>query len=80
MRAFVLLKLDPGSERHFMQQVGDIPAVHEACIIHGPYDCIIELRADDLERIHDSVLAMRELPGVADTMTCLVTRSLRPKG
>ena len=75
MRAYVLLKLEPGSEKDIMRGLQELQPVIEASIIHGPYDCLVELRREDLESINDTVFQIREMEGVADTLTCLVTRS-----
>jgi DNA-binding Lrp family transcriptional regulator len=80
MRAYILLSLEPGKEREFMRDLEDLQPILEANLIHGPYDCIVELRANHFEGINDIVYRIREMDGVTDTLTCLVTHSwMRPE-
>jgi len=75
MRAYILLKAKPQLTRELMHDLQDEAAVIHANLIHGPYDCIIEVRGKDLTEINDVVLNIRALPGVRDTITCTVVQS-----
>lgn len=81
MRAYILLKAGPLGATRAMEGLRDTPHVIEAAVIHGPYDCLAEIEAPNVSAINDTVFTIRDIPGVADTLTCLVVRSWqRPLG
>ena len=75
MRAYVLVKLVPGSELEIMGNLQEMEAILGANIVHGPYDCVVELRREDFVGINDTIFQIRAMKGVVDTLTCLVTHS-----
>ncbi len=75
MRAFVLLKVSPQETAQLMQDLKQEERIQEANLIHGPYDCVLEVDGKDLEAINGAVMRIRSMPGVTDTLTCLVIQS-----
>jgi DNA-binding Lrp family transcriptional regulator len=75
MRAFVLVKVSVKKHMDFTRALQDVEGVVEASVIHGPYDSIVSIEGKRLENVNATVMAIRELPGVRETMTCLVTQS-----
>ena len=77
MRAYILLKVAPQNTAALMQELKNNEAVIEANLIHGPYDCLLEIEARDLDHLNEAVMDIRALKGVGDTLTCLVVQSWR---
>jgi DNA-binding Lrp family transcriptional regulator len=75
MRAYVLIKAEPHHTMGIMKLLQNEPGISEASLIHGPYDCVVHLEGKNLDDINEAVLRIREIPGVAETLTCLVVRS-----
>ncbi len=75
MRAFVLLKLNPNDTSHLMQELKAVSYIQQANVIHGPYDCLLEIEAASLDEINQAVLDLRARKGITDTLTCLVIQS-----
>jgi len=51
------------------------PQITEANLIHGPYDCLIEVDGQTLDEVNQTVMRIREMSGIDDTVTCLVVQS-----
>ncbi len=75
MRAYVMLKVSPQNTADLMQALKDEAHVMEANLIHGPYDCVLEIEGKDLDVINETVLRLRAMEGIIATMTCLVIQS-----
>ena len=77
MRAYVLLKVQPKETDRIMSDLMalDSTPIKRVCMIHGPYDCIVELESRSLQAINDVVERIRVIDGVSDTLTCLVMRT-----
>lgn len=75
MRAYVLLKVMPQDTTELMRKLQDETGITEASLIHGPYDCVAHVEAKDLPGINDAVMRIRAIPGVLETLTCLVVQS-----
>lgn len=77
MRAYVLLKAGSRGTTEVMSGLRNKPEVVEAAVIHGPYDCVAHVEGPDVQSITETVFRIREIPGVADSLTCLVVQSWR---
>lgn len=77
MRAYVLLKVKPAKSADLMSSLKRVDGVVEASLIHGPYDCIAHIDAPDIHKVNDTVLNIREISGIQESMTCLVVQSWR---
>ena len=75
MRAYVILKVKPKDTTKLMRDLKEEKIVAQASLVHGPFDCIAELRAKNLEAINEGILRLRTMQGVQDTMTCMVIQS-----
>ena len=75
MRAFILLKVTPNETTGLMSRLQEHESIQEASLIHGPYDCLVEVEAKGLPEINEAVAGIRSLKGVVDTLTCLVVHS-----
>jgi DNA-binding Lrp family transcriptional regulator len=75
MRAFVLLKVNPPDTPELMSRLQKQECILEASLIHGPYDCLVEVQAPGLVEINEAVAEIRLIKGVVDTLTSLVVHS-----
>ncbi len=75
MRAYVFIKAAPKYTPQLMNDLQGEPHVVMANIIHGPYDCLIEVDAHSLDEINGVVERIRMLDGVQETLTSLVMHS-----
>lgn len=75
MRAYILLKVNPNDTTELMRLLRGVSGIQQANLIHGPYDCLLEVHTKSLEGINEVVSTVRALKGVTDTMTCLVVQS-----
>ena len=75
MRAYILLKVTPQDTATVMRDLKNDPHITEAAFIHGPHDCIVQVEAKNLEGVNETVMQIRSMQGVLDTMTCLVVQS-----
>lgn len=80
MRAYVLIKINPQDTASILRHLKDNERIIEASLIHGPYDCLAVVQTKDLDAVNDTVLAIRAMNGVTDTLTCLIIQSWQRTG
>jgi hypothetical protein len=72
MRAYVLVHVRAGEEKHLTEALKGKPGVLRADFTFGPYDVIAEVEAGDLAGVGQLVYGtIRPQIGVIDTLTCL---------
>ena len=72
MRAYVLVHVRAGEEKHLTTALRGQPGVLSADVTFGPYDVIAEVEAADLAGVGKLVYGtIRPQIGVIDTLTCL---------
>ena len=70
--AYVLIEMVAGHSRDLVSALEKRPVVREVDRVTGPFDVIVVLEADDLNKISDIVAAeIHTLPGVVRTTTCV---------
>ncbi|NDB32663.1 MAG: Lrp/AsnC family transcriptional regulator [Nitrososphaeria archaeon] len=70
---FVLLNCDLGAEEYLLEEIKQIPEVHQAYLTFGAYDIIIEIHAKSQEDFDKTVSnKIRRLSRVMSTMTLKV--------
>lgn len=73
MKAFVLIKVEPGKVKEVLDRLQGISQVKEAYCITGPDDIIAVLEAPDAKSISDVVIVgLHEIEGVRGTDTRMV--------
>lgn len=71
--AFVLLKASAGHARRAAIAIRKVKGVREVHVVTGPYDIICKAEAGDMAALGDTVLTrIQRVPGITDTLTCLV--------
>lgn len=68
--AYVLVKLQGGSDPAQLQHVGEHPEIASLKFVLGPYDVILECRVESWEALGKLAQQLRSCPGVAESVTC----------
>ena len=80
MFAYVLITVQSGSEREFLNQISEFDEVVEANLVIGENDIVIKINVKDTAHI-DKFLTdkLRVLPDVFLTTTMIITEQVKPK-
>jgi DNA-binding Lrp family transcriptional regulator len=74
--AYVLITLNPGSEKNILQKVADFKEVTKVSMTYGEYDALVEINADTLEHLNDFLTdKLRVLPDIFQTATLIVAKT-----
>ena len=74
--AYVLITLNPGSEKNILQKVADFQEVTKVSMTYGEYDALVEIKADTLEQLNDFLTdKLRVLPDIFQTATLIVAKT-----
>ncbi len=79
--AFILVQFEPEkgiSQRDTAEDIGTITGIYEVHMISGEYDMILKVRGASMEEIGKLVIdRLREVKGVARTLTCAVFTTVK---
>ena len=70
--AYILMQLNATDPRKVMKAIRAVTGVRQAHVLVGPTDCIAYVEADSMESLGDTVVALRNVKGVASTDTRIV--------
>ena len=74
--AYVLITLNPGSEKNILQKVADFQEVTKVSMTYGEYDAMVEIKADTLEQLNDFLTdKLRVLADIFQTATLIVAKT-----
>lgn len=74
MKAFVLCKLQPGTEQKSLHDIRDIEGIMDVYVVFGGWDLILSCEADTLDKLSELVVArLRNVKGVSATETLVTT-------
>ncbi len=74
--AYVLITLNPGSEKNILQKVADFQEVIKVSMTYGEYDALVEIKSDTLEHLNDFLTdKLRVLPDIFQTATLIVAKT-----
>ncbi len=80
MLAYVLFKVNSGTERDVCQKIVTFDEVLEADVIFGEYDVIAKIAAPDMAVLEDFLSQkLRNVPSIVLTSTMLVGREYKGK-
>jgi len=71
-KALVLITLTLKYSSNLVEQIKDIPGVTDAALVYGPHDAYAVIEAKNREELRDSLMKIREVFGVHQTLTCNV--------
>ena len=73
--AYILGKLEKGSELEVLNALKNFEQVKKASIIYGAYDLCLEAHFKNMEELDEFVFnAIRKTPGIKDTCTLIVAK------
>jgi hypothetical protein len=67
--AYILMQLTATDPRKIMKSIRAVTGVKQAHLLVGPTDCIAYVETPDQESLADTVIALRNVKGVASTDT-----------
>lgn len=69
VRAYVLIKLEGGSDTQRLEHVKEHPQIESMSLVLGSWDIVLECHAETLEGLGDLAKQIRSCPGVAESET-----------
>ena len=79
VEAFMLIQTEVGRAEVVAKQVATLPGVLTAEYVTGPYDVIVRIGADTLERMQtDVVSGVQQISGITRTLTCPIASKTQP--
>lgn len=76
MKAYVLIKIRPGSIDEVVKNLRRLDGVLDANMTFGPYDAVATVQASDVGRLGNLIASqIQPIPGVNETLTCLIAES-----
>lgn len=78
--AYVLFKVNSGTEREVAQKLIEFEEVVQADIIFGEYDVVAKMVTEDLDKLEEFVSEkIRTVPNVLVTSTMIISREYKAK-
>ena len=72
VRAYVLIEMTAGNSRNLVNSVTGFDGVRDVARVTGPYDVIVVLERDDVDKVAELVSEeIHSLAGVVRTTTCV---------
>jgi DNA-binding Lrp family transcriptional regulator len=79
MKAIVLIKFTSLENREAYRLLKSLKPVIESYIVYGRYDAVAIIQATNLEEIRSIIFAeIQPIPGVVETMPCLIAEEEIP--
>ncbi|GAB3686846.1 Lrp/AsnC family transcriptional regulator [Nocardiopsis oceani] len=71
VQAYILIQTEVGQSAEVAGRIRGIEGVEQASDVTGPYDVIVQAKADDIDALGALVVArIQRLDGIARTLTC----------
>jgi DNA-binding Lrp family transcriptional regulator len=71
--AYILVQTELGAAASVARTAAELPGVHAADDVTGPYDVIIRAEASDVDELGRLVVSrLQAIPGITRTLTCPV--------
>ncbi|GHC93549.1 AsnC family transcriptional regulator [Nocardiopsis terrae] len=71
VQAYILIQTEVGQAAEVANRIRGIAGVEEAHDVTGPYDVIVQAKADDIDALGTLVVArIQRLEGIDRTLTC----------
>jgi DNA-binding Lrp family transcriptional regulator len=69
--AYILVQTELGMAADVARRAAEVPGVHSADDVTGPYDVIVKAEAQDIDQLGRMVVsAVQSIPGITRTLTC----------
>jgi len=73
MKAYIMIHVRPGSVPEVIRNMRRVKGIIEANMTFGPYDVVAVAEVNDVNNLGKLVASeLQPIPGVLDTLTCLV--------
>ncbi|MEM1581841.1 MAG: Lrp/AsnC ligand binding domain-containing protein [Candidatus Bathyarchaeia archaeon] len=79
IKAYVLFKVNSGTEKDVCKKVSDLDNVLDASIIYGEYDIIARVAVPELAQLNEFLDNVRNIPSVILTSTMIVAQEYKGK-
>lgn len=74
--AYVLVTLNPGSEKNILQKVSFFKEVSKVSMTYGEYDALVQVKAENLDQLNTFLTdKLRVLPDIFQTATLIVAKN-----
>ncbi|MFA5365553.1 MAG: Lrp/AsnC ligand binding domain-containing protein [Candidatus Bathyarchaeia archaeon] len=74
--AYVLVTLNPGTEKNILQKVACFDEVTRVSMMYGEYDALLHVSTDDLDQLNQFLTEkLRVLPDIFQTATLIVAKT-----
>ncbi len=74
--AYVLVTLNPGTEKNILKKVSHFDEVKRVSMMYGEYDAILKVRTENLEDLNQFLTdKLRVLPDIFQTATLIVAKT-----
>jgi len=78
IRAVILVSVTPGMLKHVLDEIEKLKLIQRYATITGEYDILLEVKADNIEELHDLVLGgLDKIKGIHQTNTHIILKDLR---
>ncbi len=79
IKAYVLFKVNSGTEKDVCKKIADLDNVLDASIIYGEYDIIARAVVPELPKLNEFLDNVRNIPSVILTSTMIVAQEYKGK-
>jgi DNA-binding Lrp family transcriptional regulator len=74
--AYVLVTLNPGSEKNILQKVSYFKEVTKVSMTYGEYDALVIVKTESLDELNEFLTdKLRVLPDIFQTATLIVAKT-----
>ena len=74
--AYVLVTLNPGSEKNILQKVSYFEEVTKVSMTYGEYDALVQVETESLDQLNEFLTdKLRVLPDIFQTATLIVAKT-----
>ena len=78
--AYVLITLNPGSEKDILQKVSHLKEVTRVSMTYGEYDALVQVKTESLDQLNEFLTdKLRVLPDIFQTATLIVAKTHKAK-
>ena len=80
VQAYIVMKVNSGTEKESCQKIIELDRVMEASIIFGEYDLIAQVDVENLQELEDFLTSdIRSIPSIILTSTMVIARQYKGK-
>ena len=74
--AYVLVTLNPGSEKGVLEKIAHFAQVSKVCMTYGEYDALVQIKTETLDQLNTFLTdELRVLPDIFQTATLIVAKT-----